>query len=348
MTESTEKDLQAQIDELKAEMRSLQADPVRPQESSRRHLLKNLGLAAAGAVAGTVAAGSPAEAATGDELILGQVNVADATTIVRGDAVPDTVAQFLEEESPIPPGLGVVQAMADGQHIRDWPDWCGPRRPHRPMIFPMAWSAMCGMEFPASASPATPPTGERSPVREQALVLTPSGSRDDTASHHVGEIHQTRDALSACVEDGTPGVWRKVAGNTTAGQLHVVAPQRIYDSRDGQQPLDVDKGVLENEAEPVIDASYGGAVPAAANGATPTAALVNLTITDTTSDGGFLALFENGTTWQGSSSINWDAVGTATANTTVSLALDADGTFKVRASPGGGTDFVIDVLGYWL
>ena len=293
-----------------------------------------------------MAAGSPAEAATGDELILGQENIADATTIVRGSGT-DAVAQFLEEGSPIPPGLGVVQAMADGQHIwglaglvRSAPAASPDDLPYG--VVGYVRNGVPGIGVAGNATYGGAFTGSRA-----GLVLTPSGSRDDTASHHVGEIHQTRHALSACVEDGTPGVWRKVAGNTTAGQLHVIAPQRIYDSRDGQQPLDVDKGVLENEAERVIDASYGGAVPAAANGATPTAALVNLTITDTTSDGGFLALFENGTTWQGNSSINWDAVGTATANTTV-VALDADGTFKVRASPGGGTDFVIDVLGYWL
>ena len=74
---------------------------------------------------------------------------------------------------------------------------------------------------------------------------------------------------------------------------------------------------------------------------------MNLTITGTTSTGGYLALFPNGQTWPGTSSINWDAVGQATANTTV-VALDEAGRFVVRASPGGGTDFVIDVLGYWL
>jgi hypothetical protein len=97
----------------------------------------------------------------------------------------------------------------------------------------------------------------------------------------------------------------------------------------------------------VIDARHGGAVPAGADGGTARAALVNVTITETTSTGGYLALFENGTTWPGGSSINWDAVGQADANTTV-VALDADGKFNVRSAPGGGTDFVVDVLGYWL
>jgi hypothetical protein len=74
---------------------------------------------------------------------------------------------------------------------------------------------------------------------------------------------------------------------------------------------------------------------------------VNLTVTDSTSAGGYLALFESGTSWPGNSSINWDAVGCASANTTV-VPLDDQGRFTVRAAPGGGTDFVVDVLGYWL
>ena len=81
---TVEQDLQAQIDELKSELRALRDEQTEPVQSSRRHLLKTIGVAAAGVVAGTVAAGSPAGAATGDELILGQENSADATTIMRG------------------------------------------------------------------------------------------------------------------------------------------------------------------------------------------------------------------------------------------------------------------------
>ncbi len=340
-------DLQAQIDELRAEVRSLRAAADGPPvASSRRHLLKHLGVAAAGAVAASVAASAPAGAATGDELILGEENSADATTVLRGSGT-QTVLSVLEEGSAAPASFGVLQVLADGKHqwaigglVRATPDGAGPDD------FPFGVVGLIDPDVPGVGVVGGGTYGGAFRGDRAQLVLAP-GVRDDSAAHHVGEVFQDAAAVWACVADGEPGVWRTVAGLATAGQLHLVTPTRIYDSRPGQSPLDVEKGALSNSAERVIDATHGGAVPGGASGATPTAALVNLTITGTTSTGGYLALFPNGQTWPGTSSINWDAVGQATANTTV-VALDEVGRFVVRASPGGGTDFVIDVLGYWL
>jgi hypothetical protein len=342
-----ERDLQAQIDELKAELRAL-GQPSREVPSSRRLLLKNLGLAAAGAVAGSVAGGAPAGAATGDALALGEENTADANTIVRGSAT-DTVFTVLEDGSPVPSSLGVFQAMADGAHrwgigglVRSTPDGAGPDE------LPFGVVGLVQFGVPGIGIGGNGTYGGAFQGTRAQLVLVPWEERDDGAAHHVGEYFQDPSSLWACVADGEPGVWQKVAGTTAAGQLHVLSPPtRIYDSRPGEAPLDVTKGLLENSAQRVIDATYGGVVPASVNGATPTAALVNLTITDSSSSGGYLALFESGTTWPGNSTINWDAVGAAAANTTV-VPLDDQGRFTVRASPGGGAHFVIDVLGYWL
>jgi hypothetical protein len=185
------------------------------------------------------------------------------------------------------------------------------------------------------------------------LVIGPFHNREwnHAEGHPLASVWRDDEAnVWLCVEVAQPGEvgrWQKIGGPSAAGQLHVLpAPARIYDSRVGEQPLDVAKGKLSNSAERVIDAFHDIDVESA-TGRAPTAALVNLTVTGTTSTGGYLALFPNGQAWPGTSSINWDAVGRAVANTTV-VGLDASGRFRVRAAPGGGTDFVIDTLGYWL
>ena len=51
-------------------------------------------------------------------------------------------------------------------------------------------------------------------------------------AHISGELTRDSDSnLWACVVNGTPGTWRKLAGAGTAGSLHPVEPTRVYDSR---------------------------------------------------------------------------------------------------------------------
>jgi len=117
-----------------------------------------------------------------------------------------------------------------------------------------------------------------------------------------------------------------MGGRATAGQPSVLPSTiRIYDSRNGFAPLGVTKGQLANGAVRVIDTTFGGAVPAGAS-----AALVNLTVTNT-SPAGFLALFANGISWPGNSSINWDHANQSIANLAV-VALDATAKLQARVN----------------
>ncbi len=149
--------------------------------------------------------------------------------------------------------------------------------------------------------------------------------------------------------DGSPATWRKVSGPATAGQFHVLAAtNRVYDSRPGNLPNIGSKTKIDGTADRVISTTKGnvggvltGAVPDGAS-----AALVNLTIVNTSASG-FLGLYKNGIEWPGNSSINWTAAGTVLANSAI-VALDELVQFKVKCSSGSSSDFIVDVIGYYL
>lgn len=187
-----------------------------------------------------------------------------------------------------------------------------------------------------------------------AAIHLPGGKAvaDTLADAHLeGDIIKTDDGdLWYCSASGTPGTLRKMSGATTAGQLHILAaPVRVYDSRAAAGPASTGDGPLGASAERAVSLANGfvgsTATPAVPAGAT--AALVTLTVANTTGSG-FLGLFSNAlATWPGTSNINWSSAGQAIATTTVS-GVDADA--KVRLHSGGsvvGTDFLIDVIGYY-
>ena len=81
-------------------------------------------------------------------------------------------------------------------------------------------------------------------------------------------------------------------------------------------------------------------VPAAA-----TAAVINLTVTDT-EIAGFVAVFPANVAYPGNSSINWSATGQNLANGVIT-GIDPTGKVKIRGGVNP-TDVVIDVQGYLL
>jgi hypothetical protein len=181
------------------------------------------------------------------------------------------------------------------------------------------------------------------------LILMPSDLIDppptDDETHEAGEITMTaNEELWVCVTGGDTGsdsTFRKLAGPSTAGSLHVLpTTKRVYDSRAGQPPVTVTKGALAGGATRNVDCRLGGAVPAGAS-----AVLLNLTAVSTTGASGFLSLFPAGTTWPGNSSLNWSSPGQVVANTTTVAVRRSDATFTVRAS--ATTHFLVDVIGYY-
>jgi hypothetical protein len=116
---------------------------------------------------------------------------------------------------------------------------------------------------------------------------------------------------------------------------------RAYDSRAGQVPTGVVKGQLLAGQERTVDLRVGGGVPAGA-----TAALLNLTVTNT-SAAGFLKLFKPGAAVPSASAINWYAASSNLANN-ATAAVSATAGITVRCGgSGASTDVIIDVVGYY-
>jgi hypothetical protein len=159
-------------------------------------------------------------------------------------------------------------------------------------------------------------------------------------------IRDLQGALWACVQSGAPGVWRKLAGPTTAGAFHAVTPVRVYDSRSALPA----QGLLETAKPRTIRVADGrntetgqitvaDVVPVGA-----TAISCNITVTDTYGSG--YAVVNPGTNAQvGSSTINWQP-GQVLANAII-VGIDADRQVTLVVGGGGVTNIVVDVSGYF-
>jgi hypothetical protein len=73
-------------------------------------------------------------------------------------------------------------------------------------------------------------------------------------------------------------------------------------------------------------------------------AVINLTITETEGNGGFVAVFPANVAWPGNSSINWSAAGQNIANAVIS-GVDPAGQIKIRGGVAS-THVVIDRIGF--
>jgi hypothetical protein len=128
--------------------------------------------------------------------------------------------------------------------------------------------------------------------------------------------------------------------------FYPLAPKRVYDSRRptgggplaavGARVVSVKDGFI-NDSD-TLDAP--DVVPLGAK-----AIAYNLTIVNT-SGAGYLSVGPGDAAAAGGSSINWSAAGQVLANG-LTVTIDASRQIKVFAGPGGGTDFLIDVLGYY-
>ena len=142
----------------------------------------------------------------------------------------------------------------------------------------------------------------------------------------------------ASTADGTQGLWRKLAGPSTAGQVHILpAPVRVYDSRPGLAPTSVLPKVptVGNSPRTIDTTGNGSGVPVDAN-----AVLINLTITGPQTPG-YASAWATGP-FPGTSSINFAAQQSIAATTVVGCGPSA--TIQILANTV--TDFLIDVIGF--
>jgi hypothetical protein len=322
-----------------------------PGVVGRRHLLR-AGAAAAGvAVAGTtlLASGDPAEAAT----VIGSGNPG-----VRGDGLGgDGVAGNTNQ----PGASGVYGNTATagavgitGRHLADGTAIEGISTGTLTGIGVMGRGALAGIYGIANGvSEAVGVVGngtigglfegDAANLLITRTTLNPPPTL--TSFNTPGFLVNDKDgALWFCAIAGTPGTWREVAGPTSAGSFHLLpASARIYDSRPGEAPLGVTKGLLANGAERSVLCLQGtgaGVVPLGTTGIA-----VNVTVTST-SAAGWVSVFRAGIAWPGTSTINWAAPNTTIANSTV-VALSSLYQFTLKVSPGSSTHVIVDALGYY-
>jgi len=177
------------------------------------------------------------------------------------------------------------------------------------------------------------------------LILDPGNfaGAPTGGSHSAGELWMDQQAvLWQCMASGTPGAWVSLS---TGNFVPLAAPVRCYDSRPGEPPTDVTKGALSTGQTRTIDLTHNSTgVPTTAS-----AILTNVTIVDTVG-GGFLSMFSAGVTWPGTTSITWFGSSQVLSNNATSAFQGSGSAANVSVLCGGtgSTDFIIDVLGYYV
>jgi hypothetical protein len=166
---------------------------------------------------------------------------------------------------------------------------------------------------------------------------------DRAVAHNLGEMAcDASGDLWVCVAAGNPGSWRKLVGAATAGALHVLPEAlRAYDSRSAT------KAAVGATTTISLATGLNGAdvsVPAVPAGAS--AALLNLTLTATEGNFGYIQAYSAALVAKPkASAMNWSSPNDNVANE-ITVAVDATGKIKIGLEVNT-SHFIIDVVGYY-
>ncbi len=160
-------------------------------------------------------------------------------------------------------------------------------------------------------------------------------------------VNDTSGNVWLCVQAGSPGRWRLIGGPQSAGAYVPLTPTRVFDSRRSTP----DNGRILTSAEPrvigvgfVRDLDTGAPIRRLLPDGTRAIA-ANVTITDTSSARGFVALTPGDAADYQASAINWSSAGATIAN---GLILTTDALLRLKAFVrGGDTHLIIDISGYF-
>lgn len=134
--------------------------------------------------------------------------------------------------------------------------------------------------------------------------------------------------------------WFSVDG-ATSGKFVPLVPARILDSRPGEAATDDWSSPWPANSTRAVQVAGRGGVPAGA-----TAVALNVTVVNPTAPSGYLTAFpSDAATPPTASNINFRAR-TVVPNLVI-VKLGGDGAIKIYNSPGGNTDVIADVVGYF-
>jgi hypothetical protein len=301
------------------------------ERSTRRGILRLAGAAVVGGTAASLASARPAAAVSG-AMMFGASNNAgtDTTTLFSSNATRtlDVTNSDLSAAADAVRG----RAAADGTGV------------HGQVDTPTGSAFGIWAEILGSDGLALVGDGGRA----QLYLIPFAESGTPLGFHSAGEVVMNDSGFFACVADGNPATWRKLAGPATAGAFHAVTPTRVYDSRAAAPS----PGLLATGSNRTISVADGrdnngtvttpNLVPAGA-----TAVVANVTVTGTTGGFGYLAINPGGNTVEGASTINWFGAGQTLANG-VGLTLNGSRQLTVICNGGGSTHFLVDISGYFL
>jgi hypothetical protein len=320
--------------------------------NDRRALLRKLAIGGAGAAAGAVLLNhGTAKADDGDELIIGQTNTATSATILARDpaaAVTAGPSSFSVagaapgNDAPFPAQVGGYgnDEVANGVHGST--------------TNPAGFGVVAANLAPAAAATAAAPKA-LAIASSGAHMLFVAGAQAGPApgTHVAGELYVDAAGTLWFTVPGPGDTIRfvKLAGTPTAGQFHVINPQRVYDSRQPNYPAAL-RGAMTPNTNRVVSVADGrsangtvtlpNAIPAGA-----TAVQINLTA-DRTTGPNFLQVTAGNVTTTETSVLNWNGVNVQIAN---SITVPVSPNREIRIYNGnqtGSTEVIVDVFGYYL
>jgi hypothetical protein len=368
-------DLQQRVNDLEYEVRQLKAlvsalterrDPANPErdsstgevgpidvapvemvdaESSRRNFFRTAmigtaGLVATSAVAGSVVLASPAAAADGQPLLLGTggdgQNVATTATRIRYDGtglLDRNVMTVTDSDTVTSSNPSAIAGYASTDARNGVYGFTTSSDGYGVVAINGNGGAGAGLWARALGGVAARLEGGKA----NALLVPGATAGPVAGAHERGELAiDAGGDLWLCVTSGNPGTWRKLAGPSSAGALHLLAsPVRAYDSRNDPA------GRIAAGGTRTVSLNPSAAIPGGA-----TAAMMNITLVNTVG-GGFLTVFSAAlTSVPGTSSVNWFESGQILSNLQVT-AIDSSARIKIY-SGANITDVIVDVIGYCL
>lgn len=316
--------MQQRVDEMEA----LQSDaPV-----NRRHMLRGLGAAAAGAAAGGLAFARPAAAAPIDMFTETSHTVQAPTEIVTGNSYSsslggDFIGAFSVTTDPnftnLNAAVSCISAYADSG---------------------LGGGQTIGLFGASKAGIGAKLDG---PVPLKLTDNSNAGAPTQNSGTN-GQFRVDDGDLWFCADDNSATKrWRKLSGRAVAGAYHALTPGRVHDSR----PAGGGVGPLAAGANRTISVansinSVGAVVTANFVPAFASAVVANVTAVNTVNAGN-LAVNPGGSTSTATSVVNWNASGAVVGNG-ITLALNSNRQLTVVCSGTGSTNFIIDVFGYFL
>ena len=286
-----------------------------PTATNRRGFLRLAGAAVAGVAVAAVAGAQPAAATNGDVITVGGNFTGVGTTTIN-----NTTSVSLPLPASLPSGIKGVQ-VDNGNGVWGKADGAAGAGVFGDSTNGYGVLGASELGYALFA-------GGRGRIGSNAHVM----AGPPPAGLALGDI--VRDAagdMFVCVQVGTPGQWRKIAGLGTAGSFHPIDPVRIFDSRSS--------AVLQPDV--AVNVSVSSVIP---SGVVARAATVNITITGTVNSG-YLTAYPAGGAPPNASVINWSNSAQTIANGST-LKLGTGNAFTV-VSKLNATHLLVDLLGYW-